>query len=83
MLFDDLEEVPKDVDALVPGVLDLGMELYSEQGAVEAFHGLDAAGVGAVFGALLQDPVTMAGYMIAIVLLCGGSLVWASSNPSP
>lgn len=35
------------------------------------FVGLDAAGIGAVFGNLLASPGTMAGYMIAIVLLCG------------
>ena len=36
------------------------------------FEGLDAAGVGQVFGALLADPVTMAGYMALTVALCGG-----------
>lgn len=36
------------------------------------FDGLDAAGVGQVFGALLADPVTMAGYMALTVALCGG-----------
>lgn len=36
------------------------------------FEGLDAAGVGQVFGALLVDPVTMAGYMALTVALCGG-----------
>lgn len=36
------------------------------------FEGLDAAGVGQVFGALLADPVTMAGYMALAVALCGG-----------
>ena len=36
------------------------------------FEGMDAAGVGQVFGALLADPVTMAGYMALTVALCGG-----------
>lgn len=36
------------------------------------FEGLDAAGVGQVFGALLADPMTMAGYMALTVALCGG-----------
>ncbi len=36
------------------------------------FEGLDAAGVGQVFGALLADPLTMAGYMALTVALCGG-----------
>ncbi|WP_418871632.1 sodium-dependent transporter [Selenomonas bovis] len=36
------------------------------------FEGLDAAGVGQVFGALLADPATMAGYMALTVALCGG-----------
>ena len=36
------------------------------------FEGLDAAGVGQVFGALLADPATMAGYMALMVALCGG-----------
>ena len=36
------------------------------------FEGLDAAGVGQVFGALRADPVTMAGYMALTVALCGG-----------
>ena len=37
------------------------------------FEGLDAAGVGQVFGALLADPVTMAGYMALTVALCGAA----------
>lgn len=36
------------------------------------FEGLGAAGVGQVFGALLADPLTMAGYMALTVALCGG-----------
>lgn len=36
------------------------------------FEGMDAAGVGQVFGALLADPATMAGYMALTVALCGG-----------
>ena len=34
--------------------------------------GLDVEAVGGVFGALLEDPVALAGNMMAIVLLCGG-----------
>ena len=36
------------------------------------FEGLDAAGVGAVFGDLLASPVTMTVCMAAVVALCGG-----------
>lgn len=36
------------------------------------FNGLNAEGVGNVFGALLADPLTMALYMIAVVLSCFG-----------
>lgn len=36
------------------------------------FEGMDAAGIGQVFGALLADPATMAGYMALTVALCGG-----------
>ncbi|NMD98902.1 sodium-dependent transporter [Selenomonas bovis] len=36
------------------------------------FEGLGAADVGQVFGALLADPLTMAGYMALTVALCGG-----------
>ena len=48
------------------------MLYYLYKTACGGFTGLDAAGVGGVFGGLLQDPVTMGGYMTAIVLLCGG-----------
>ena len=48
------------------------MLYYLYKTASGGFTGLDAAGVGGVFGGLLQDPVTMGGYMMAIVLLCGG-----------
>ena len=48
------------------------MLYYLYKTASGGFAGLDAAGVGGVFGGLLQDPVTMGGYMMAIVLLCGG-----------
>ena len=48
------------------------MLYYLYKTASGGFTGLDAAGVGGVFGGLLQDPVTMGGYMVAIVLLCGG-----------
>ena len=40
--------------------------------AAGRFSGLDAAGVGSVFGALLADPVTMAGYMTLVICLCAG-----------
>ena len=36
------------------------------------FVGLDADGVGKVFGGLLADPVTMTGYMALTIALCGG-----------
>ena len=48
------------------------MLYYLYKSLVGGFNGLDAAGVGAVFGAMLADPVTMAGNMIAIVVICGG-----------
>ena len=48
------------------------MLYYFYKMAVGGFVGLDAKGVGSVFGSLLSDPVTMAGNMIVIVLLCFG-----------
>ena len=48
------------------------MLYYLYKSLIGGFNGLDAAGVGAVFGAMLADPVTMAGNMMAIVVLCGG-----------
>lgn len=48
------------------------MLYYLYKMAVGGFNGLDADGVGKVFGSLLMDPVTMSGYMVAIVVLCGG-----------
>lgn len=48
------------------------MLYYFYKMAVGGFVGLDAKGVGSVFGSLLSDPVTMAGNMIIIVLLCFG-----------
>ena len=36
------------------------------------FVGLDADGVGKVFGGLLADPLTMAGFMALTICLCGG-----------
>lgn len=48
------------------------MLYYFYKMAVGGFVGLDAKGVGGVFGALLSDPVTMAGNMMAIVLVCFG-----------
>lgn len=48
------------------------MLYYLYKSAAGGFEGLDAAGVAGVFGGLLADPLTMAGNMILIVLLCGG-----------
>lgn len=48
------------------------MLYYLYKSAIGGFDGADAASVAAVFGGLLADPVTMAGNMIAIVVLCGG-----------
>ena len=48
------------------------MLYYFYKMAVGGFVGLDAKGVGNVFGSLLSDPVTMAGNMIIIVLSCFG-----------
>lgn len=48
------------------------MLYYFYKMAVGGFVGLDAKGVGSVFGSLLSDPVTMAGNMIIIVLVCFG-----------
>ena len=48
------------------------MLYYLYKMAVGGFDGLDAVGVGQVFGGLLASPGVMAGNMIAVVLLCGG-----------
>ena len=40
--------------------------------AVGDLSGLDAQGIKSVFGALLQDPATMAGNMAIIIMLCFG-----------
>ena len=48
------------------------MFYYIYKMATGAFDGLDAEAVGGVFSGLLADPVTMAGCMILVVLLCGG-----------
>lgn len=48
------------------------MFYYLYKMATGAFDGMDAAAVGGVFGGLLADPVTMAGCMILVVVLCGG-----------
>lgn len=48
------------------------MLYYIYKMATGAFDGLDAEAVGGVFSGLLADPVTMAGCMILVVLLCGG-----------
>lgn len=48
------------------------MLYYFYKMAVGGFVGLDADGVGSVFGALLNDPLTMTLNMIIIVLLCFG-----------
>ncbi len=44
------------------------MLYYCYKMAVGGFNGLDAKGVADVFGALLQDPVTMGGNMVLVVL---------------
>ena len=36
-----------------------------------AFEGKDVEAIGGVFGTLLSDPVTLAGNMMAVVLVCG------------
>lgn len=36
-----------------------------------AFEGKDVEAIGGIFGTLLSDPVTLAGNMMAIVLVCG------------
>jgi NSS family neurotransmitter:Na+ symporter len=48
------------------------MFYYLFQMAAGRFDGLDAAGVGGVFGTLLQDPFTLGAYMLLVVLLGGG-----------
>lgn len=48
------------------------MLYYFYKMAVGGFAGLDADGVGQVFGALLNDPLTMTMNMVIIVLLCFG-----------
>ncbi|MBR2216695.1 MAG: sodium-dependent transporter [Selenomonadaceae bacterium] len=47
------------------------MLYYLYKMALGDLVGLDADGVGKTFGALLQDPVTLAGNMMAVVLLGG------------
>lgn len=48
------------------------MLYYFYKMAVGGFVGLDADGVGQVFGTLLNDPLTMTMNMVIIVLLCFG-----------
>lgn len=48
------------------------MLYYFYKMAVGGFVGLDADGVGQIFGALLNDPLTMTINMVIIVLLCFG-----------
>ena len=48
------------------------MLYYFYKMAMGGFVGLDAKGVGQIFGALLSDPYTMTMNMITIVLLCFG-----------
>lgn len=48
------------------------MVYYMYKMITGGFDGLDANGIGAVFGNLLQDPVTMIGYMIFVVVCCYG-----------
>ena len=48
------------------------MLYYLYKMASGGLSGLDVEGIGGIFGALLADPVTLAGNMMAIVLVCGG-----------
>ena len=48
------------------------MLYYLYKMAIGGFVGLDAKGIEAVFGNLLQDPVTMGVNMVIIVLMCFG-----------
>lgn len=48
------------------------MLYYFYKMAAGGFVGLDADGVGQIFGALLNDPLTMTMNMVIIVLLCFG-----------
>lgn len=48
------------------------MLYYFYKMAMGGFVGLDADGVGQIFGALLNDPLTMTMNMVIIVLLCFG-----------
>lgn len=48
------------------------MLYYLYKTASGGLAGLDADGVAAVFGGLLADPVTLVGYMMATVAICGG-----------
>lgn len=62
------------------------MLYYFYKMAVGGFVGLDAKGVGNVFGSLLSDPVTMAGNMIILFSPASVSAIWASRpalNASP
>lgn len=47
------------------------MFYYIYKMASGGLAGLDAEGVGAVFGALLSDPLTMGGWMVFVVILAG------------
>ena len=48
------------------------MPYYLYKTLAGGFDGLSPEAVGDVFGALLSDPTTMIGYMVATVVICGG-----------
>lgn len=48
------------------------MPYYLYKTLAGGFDGLSPEAVGDVFGALLSDPTTMIGYMMATVVICGG-----------
>lgn len=48
------------------------MPYYLYKTLAGGFDGLSPEAVGGVFGALLSDPTTMIGYMVATVVICGG-----------
>ena len=48
------------------------MPYYLYKTLAGGFDGLSPEAVGGVFGALLSDPTTMIGYMVATVIICGG-----------
>ena len=47
------------------------MLYYPYKMVTGAFEGKDVEAIGGIFGTLLSDPVTLAGNMMAVVLVCG------------